>query len=193
MLDAYKLAFSQTPPTVLRRGLLPFTLGHAYLLDAGENSFAIDSKKPVELFDLFPAVHLCSIGFREGVQFLAGTVDASEWAEACKADGLDLAQEAVNFRDYINASLTIPKRKTSGQPSKCRAPWQLQLAAGLCDGGPLTMDAWTAAMDTPLSEAFVMLAARQAFQGDESLIGEDDASVLDFVKSQPGFEPVKVQ
>lgn len=189
MLEAYRLAFSQTPPTVLRRGLLPFTLGHAYLLDAGENSFAIDSDKPPQLLDLFPAVYLCTIGFRDGIRFLAGTVDATEWAEACKE--LDMAQEAATFRAYVRESLTIPKRKTSGKPSKCRAPWQLQLAAGLCDGGPLTRDAWTAAMDTPLSEAFVMLAARQAFQGDESLIGEEEAGILDFVKSQPGFEPVR--
>lgn len=189
MLEAYKQAFEQTPTTVLRRGLLPFTLGHAFLLDAGENSFAVDSEKPPALEDLFPAVHLCTLGFRDGIRFLAGEVDASEWAEACK--DLDMVAEASTFRAYVRASLTIPKRKQSGPGGKCRAPWQLQLAAGLCDGGPLTTANFNAAMDTPLSEAFIMLAARQAFQGDESLIGEEESNILEFVKSQPGFEPVK--
>ena len=189
MLDAYRLAFSQTPPTVLRRGLLPFTLGHAYLLEAGENSFAIDSDKPLRLDDLFPAVHLCTLGFRDGIRFLAGTVDATEWADACR--DLDMAQEAATFRDYIHGSLTVPKRKTSGKPSKCRATWTLQLAAGLCEGGPLTQDAWTAAMDTPLSEAFVMLAARQAFQGDDSLVGEEEAERIASMRADPNFEPAR--
>jgi hypothetical protein len=170
---------------------LPFTLGHSYLLDAGENSFAIDSAKPLQLEDLFPAVHLCTLGFRDGIRFLSGTVDATEWAEACK--GLDMAQEAATFRAYVDSSLTIPKRKTSGKPSKCRAPWQLQLAAGLCDGGPLTRDAWTSAMDTPLSEAFVMLAARQAFQGDESLVGEEEAERIAAMRADPNFEPARIQ
>jgi hypothetical protein len=189
MLPAYKAAFEQTPPTVLRRGLLPFTLGHAFLLDAGENSFAVDSEKPPVLEDLFPAVTLCTMGFREGIRFLLGTAEDAGWGASCA--GLDMVAEATAFRAYVRASLTIPKRKQTGPGSKCRAPWQLQLAAGLCDGGPLTTAAFNAAMDTPLSEAFIMLAARQAFQGDESLIGEDESNILEFVKSQPGFKPVK--
>lgn len=189
MLSVYKAAFEQMPPTVLRRGLLPFTLGHAFLLDAGENSFALDSGKPPELNDLYPAVHLCTLDFRAGIRFLAGTVDASEWAESCKE--LDLVQEAVTFRNYMAGSLTIPKRKQAGPSHKCRVPWQLQIAAGLCDGGPLSVAAFDTAMNTPLSEAFIFLAARQAFQGDETLIGEEESKILDFVKAQPDFEPVK--
>ena len=59
------------------------------------------------------------------------------------------------------------------------------------DGGPLTQDAWTAAMDTPLSEAFVMLAARQAFQGDDSLVGEEEAERIASMRADPNFEPAR--
>lgn len=172
MLDVYVQAFTVTQPTVLRRRLRPFSLGHAYLLEAGGNGYAVGGNGG-SIDDLSLAVHVCTLGFRDGLRFIqtGEGLDAAAWADECA--GLDLTEEARKFADYQSAALSMPERWRSSSES-CRIPWQLQVLAGLIGEGSYDPTLVDRIMDQPLGESLILLTARQAWNGDKSIVSEDE-------------------
>ena len=180
MLPVYIEAFTLTPPEILHRRLFPFSIGHAFLLEAAGSGYSLDGQGG-DIGELAIAVEVCTRNFRDGLAFLTtgAAINADEWAATCA--GLDFAAEAARFRNYQGACLTIPKRWEKGKRGACRVPWQLQLVAGLA--GEAALDRATVArlMDSPLSESFVLLTARQAWNGDESIFSEEDQRGLEIL------------
>lgn len=180
MLDCYASSFTIAPPVILGRRLLPFSIGHSYLLEAAGNGYALDGDGG-DVGSLAVAVLVCSSGFKDGLKILQGfTPIENDWIESCA--GLDLAEEARRFREYTTAALTAPKRwqRDGGQPVKC--PWQLAMLASMLGDGVATPANVEAIFDMPLSWAFSINAARQAWQGDQSLWTEDDEKGIEILK-----------
>lgn len=192
MLPVFINAFSAKPPIVLKKQLRPLTVGHAFLLAAGGNTFAPDSPGPRTLDDFYAAVLICSNGFRDGIAAIhsAAGMDFTEWGRDC--EGLDVAEEIRKFSDYILTYSDIPKRRTTPDSKPYKCPWQLAVAANIVGTGPLTPDATDKAMDMPLSEAFAWSAVRGEIQnGDDTLLTEADFDALEQFRNMP--EPPNVK
>lgn len=183
MLPAFANAFLVRPPSVLGVRLLPFSLGHAYILDATESPFAMHGEKPVGLSDLCMAVQVCSRPFRDALEFcMTGAgVDAEVWATECA--GANLADETATFCRYLGSYHTLPKRWSKQGDKPARAPWMLQLAAAVMGDGALCGQAMEDALNMPLSEALILTAARAAYQGDESIMSETEAQAVEQLKA----------
>lgn len=182
MLEAFANAFLVAPPTVLGVRLRPFSIGHAYILEATESPFFRIGDKPPELWEFCVAVQVCSRTFRDALDFcLTGAgVDRDKWAESCA--GYDMAEEALKLARYMASYHTSPEKwKTHGDKPP-RAPWMIQLAAAVVGHGPLCGQTLDDALNMPLSEALVLSAARSAYMGDESLITEEEKKSVELLK-----------
>jgi hypothetical protein len=181
MLAQYVQAFTGSPPEILHRRLIPFSVGHAYLLEAAGNGFA-PTANGGSIDDLVVAVQVCTRSFRDAVRFLQGVefFDADAWAKECADCSLEF--EAEKFRAYTDAALTIPPRWKKKEQGQCRAPWPLQILAGLAGEAAMTRATVDDLMNTPLAEAFALLAARQSWQGDDSLMTEEEIDAIAMLK-----------
>jgi len=181
MLAQYVQAFYNRPPVVLNRQLRAYALGHDFLLDASGNPFAIGGEAVT--MEHFPvAVHVCTLSFREAVEFARNpaSLDVDKWAEECA--GLDMRQEAERFTEYLTQGRTVPPRKISQGSQPHRVPWQLVVASAICGSGPMTPNRMAEIMDMPVAEALVWNAARRESLGDDSAASEEEWQIVQMGK-----------
>lgn len=120
-------AMCRPPPRVLGRQLLPFSLGHLFLLRGLNSPYAIGG---VPLFsDFVPAVFICSNNWADNVRTLmAGNVpgkDIIKWGRTQRK--ADLAQAQGIFRDYLAAAFTAPEAIETKGGHETGAPFELHL------------------------------------------------------------------
>ena len=186
MLPVYAAAFlPPSPPTILGVRLRPFSLGHAFILDAAGNGYAPGVDGDGSVGELLVALRVCSLDWTAAREFCREGMDpeaVKAWADACNAESLTSAAGAL--RSHVVGSLTIPKRwKKDGAESKARVPWPLQCLAALLDGGPMTPANVEAAWNTHVGEAFCLIAGRGAYQGDDSIMSEEDEKAREILLS----------
>ena len=184
MLPVYAAAFlPPAPPTILGVRLRLFSLGHAFILEAASNGYAPGVEGDGSVGELLIALRVCSLDWTGAREFCRAGMEpeaVKEWADDCNAESLTTASTAL--RAHVVASLQIPRRwKKEGAEGKARVPWPLQCLSALLDGGPMTPANVEAAWNTPVGEAFCLIAGRGAYQGDDSIMSEEDEKAREYL------------
>ncbi len=179
MLDCYKNAWLVEPPEVLKRQLLPFSIGHAYLLEAFDSPLMTGGVPGMD--DLVFGVWVCARPFGRGVEELRDVdrvlKECMKWGRKCR--GHDLSDELTVFTGYMRAYFDCPERWQKGNTqTQPRVQWQFALVWAL-SGGRLDVGTHTDLWDLPVGLALSYNAARITAGGDDSVVGEDVADLID--------------
>lgn len=174
MGSPYTAAFCPPAPEVLRRRLLPLSLGHCVLLEAVGSPFVRAGGARVKPGDLALAVFICSHpskATREAHYTPDKFALDIQWGLDCK--GLDFVAEKKAFEEYLESSLKMPE---IWQESGSKAPvaaWQFSVVAALMKGGLGREEAW----DMPVAEALALYAAMLEREGAE-LVSPEEAAIM---------------
>ena len=171
-----------TPPRVLGRQLLPFSLGHSLTLESISSPVLRDGECLPG--DLAVAVWVCS---RKAARLLRNFNPAvvleefKAWGRA--TDAVTCAAELETFRAYLRAYIVTPARwDAEGPRRELRAPWQYTIVNALrqhlhCSD--------VAAWDTPVIKALADYATLGEALGDESLMTEQERAEIEALRQSP--------
>lgn len=166
--EAYTLATLAEPPELLGRKLLPFTLGHADLLQVFESPFLVggDWSHKETIFALW----ICTRSRADALaQLRSGDCTREMRVWGGEVVGYDVAEVSRALDAYISEFMAAPPRWDAKKKDPVRAPWPRQMMAALRLHFKCSADeAW----NTPCHEAFCQIASVGALHGDESLMDE---------------------
>ncbi len=173
MLDKWAKAMlleGHTRPVVLCRALLPYSLGHSFILRASGSPYTRRAVPHRE--DLIAAVWICSHTWeqlRGGAVWTSVRESVFRWGRAVRK--ADFARENDAFGDYIEAYLDRPRRWPNPADSQheIRAPWEMHAVHVLLEIGVARDE--DAAWNTPVCRACawsdVRAEARSLASGQE--------------------------
>lgn len=178
MHDAYRCAVMAECPMVLGRRLLPFSLWHAFALEAFDSPYA-NGTAPNHA-DVVLAAWICSRGFEDAQDCLR--TKREEMLAECKAWGA-----AVGIDDVRNAASAIaqyiadhvkspPKIQTAG--SELSIPWPLAYFWKLSNG-KLDRETVVQTWDMPVPWAVAYVSASAIAAGDDTFMTEEVAAALE--------------
>ncbi|MEN6360042.1 MAG: hypothetical protein ABFD59_08300 [Smithella sp.] len=168
MQQVFKVAICQPESVVLRRRLLPLSLGHIYALMVYDSPYISGEKKT--LIDLAFAVGICARSFEDIISWLSSKTllrDCKQWGQSCRK--LNFAAEEVEFESYLNSHCIVPDRWKSEKSDPVLHPWPLIIAVSLF---PLVGE--SRAWNMPLPLAMSYWSAQEEINGDKSLKSEHD-------------------
>jgi hypothetical protein len=179
--QAFFDAMCQERPTVLKRRLLPFSIGHCFLLRALNSPYVCGGIRRAQ--DCILGVFICSRDWETNQRDLVhGEMDvktAMGWGKETRDD--DIRADILAFGDYIGAGFRMPKTYEFKGKHEAAAPFELHLRYIMASsfGVPLAQT-W----DIPLAEASALhevRVERQRLQeGQESqLISDRTAALLE--------------
>ena len=171
-----------TPPRVLGRQLLPFSLGHSLTLES-INSPVLGSG-PVQPGDLAIAVWVCSRRATELVRKFDPAAISAEFARwGRRTPPVVCETDLVLFRAYLAAFIAAPARwDAEGPRREMKAPWQYTIAAALRQHLKCTFDeAW----NTPVNRALADYAVLGEALGDESLMTDQERAEVEAINHKP--------
>jgi len=187
MQQAYINAFLKVCPKIYGRQLLPFSLGHCFLLDMLESPFIHGGK--IVLDDLVLASFICSKSFEENIYLLENqnqfAVMVAEWGRL-GADNIssekqpkpfEYQRELEIFQAYIGFYSVFPRRTPETITAEQRIPWQVKLAWKL-----LGKFSEKEIYDMPLPKAITYYTACidwEILGGDKSLLSEGAIEFLE--------------
>jgi len=179
MLPLFKSAVFCPVWRCLGVDLKPLSLGHAWILEAGDNAFF--AGRDILTEDVLMGVRICARTFeenREAFRYPQAEIEAARaWMESNKDS--DLSAEADIFGQYV-AQHTICAERWQGKDDKRpKHPWPLLVGVALLRCG--VADPWN--MDLPL--ALSLWSASRELDGDESLVSEDEAAVIAQSNQEP--------
>lgn len=173
MQDAYSAMVLAEPPTVLGRRLVPFSLGHAHILEAVGSPFL--GNGGASLSDLIVAALICS---RPAFSMERFTITLGpELEKECTAWGkkqrnADFDGDARKFAEYVSAHTHAPRRWGAGG-STLRIPWTLALYWRV-SGGVVSAEMERHVWNMPVPFAVAYASAASATAGDDSLMSDDE-------------------
>lgn len=183
MDSAYRAALLSRPSEALGRRLLPFSLGHSYLLEALGSPLVCGGG--VSEDDIVVAAWVCSRTYQDALS----SIRRMDMEPACRAWGeavgasVDWESEGEAIADHMSKYAVAPRRWQSEKSKGPRAPWQLSVAtAMMMHAGVPEQEAW----DKPLSESLCMYAAIGDHLGDEGLMTDSEAAVAERVEATHG-------
>lgn len=179
MQQFYADAFLSKPPIVFGRQLLPFTLGHWFLLLACNSPFVVGGK--IKFSDLIFATWACSQpsgmphgdGMRSQILDNTFKTECEKWGQSFKNIGYTVHEEAL--REYFKVYMQFPPRGEycdgDGEQKRrcCRVPyplafvWRIAPVIGI-------KEAW----NIPSTQALAYHAAACDSDGDKTLISEEE-------------------
>ena len=177
MHSAYQKAFVLGPHRVMGFNLLPFSIGHAYLLDVLDCPW----ERPGEmtLADLAIAVRICAKDWAGGRRLIFRGGKGRWGLRALPSLLRGWPREALKFAEYVNECCEVPGRweQSSGGSfeNKLRMPWQLGIFRRL--SAALPPSCWAEIWDLPICTAFVVDAAANVT--DSSLMSEEEEAVIE--------------
>lgn len=176
MQEVFVNALYHEEPVVLRRRLLPLSLGHIYILLAVDSPYVLGGE--CSLFDLAFAVGVCTRTWEAGQEWLRSPrvfKDAEKWGGKCR--GMDMEAENKTFAAYMDDYTKMPERwepKSDGKGSNsAQHPWPLIIATKLKDSVGESR-AWN--MCLPMALAYWSAAAE--LMGDKSLVSDADYEAI---------------
>ena len=179
MSDVFFQALMLQPPRVLGTRLLPFCLGHEYILRRLGNRFVVGGDLP-GFDDLLAGLWVCSHSFEECGRFLFGDAPAfpgtRRLRRRLRRDGFDAAFDA--FEVYLADYNAAPERWAAAKPGTkvFKGPWELHIVRVLCDHYGCSLSAaWN--MGVGMALAYYDIFGESL--GDDSLVGERDAALND--------------
>lgn len=178
MQDAYAATVLAETPVVLGKRLVPFSLGHAHILEAIGSP--IMQGGDVSLSDLVIAVVICHRPAFGPDRFTIVLGDKLE--RECKRWGrqqasANFADELDAFRDYIRSHTNAPRRWNKGE-SAMRIPWTLALFHSITSGR-INEASERFAWNMPLPFAIAYNAAKMAAAGDDSLVSDEEINAAE--------------
>jgi len=187
MLPCYALAFLGEPPTVMGRGLLPYSIGHDFLLDAIGNPVSAGKNYTVPDAALFAMI--CSMNFADGVAFLRDAPDAESRMRRFgeRSTRFDWTSECQKIQDYHKSAYdAIPPRWQKDRESAVlRVPLPLAFFQILRGSAAITPALEAQLWDTPFSKAAIYAAAAGWAKGDDTLMTERDVELIDRLQDLP--------
>ena len=172
MDEAFARAFYVPAFTAFGRKLLPYSLAHSFALSTLGCNAAETSEAAPTVGDLGLAAYVCSLPPDE-CRKLTAPPDLGAWL--LDLGQIDIDAEVESMCEYFAHFRAIPARWQSANTESPRAPWQWIAVARLCALGMTPAAAW----GVTVSEAFAMLAAEDAYNGDKSLMTENERAIME--------------
>lgn len=180
MLTEFQQAVLAEPPILLKRQLLPFSIGHYFLLDALNSPF-IESGQ-VTLADCLLLIGVCSRNFMDAVAFVQSLSDPTtkqlfaSWGTDCGV--VNVAELAKTIELYLKHFGSAPDFWEEDDSKPARLPLCLVLTTALMGKLHFNHDA---AWNFPLGQA-IWYAVATAEDAGERVVTDDEASLLEKAK-----------
>lgn len=178
VFQPYAQALIRFTPKIYGKRLRPLQIGHLAALECVGNPLAVGGD--VEAADVMQAVWLCAMPAHKALAAIdnARTQNRLLWFSSFNRSK-DHAEAKEELLAYWGYYVTSPKRWKDGNAHELRAPvsWLLywRLAGKRMPAGKEARDLW----NTPVNAACCWVAVSHATEGDESLISEDEAEVME--------------
>jgi hypothetical protein len=177
-LDSWFQAQIVCPPIICGVQLLPFSIGHEYILRRLDNPYLVGGPRTRE--SLLECIQICSRNMAKNRTWFAeigtrwGTIKLAWWAFRLRKLNLTIAGESFcqYMMDYVECpDHWDPASDVSGGGKGSCAPWEYHLHRIMCEVYHYTADeAW----DVPLARARCYFDAWAESNGDKSLVSEHE-------------------
>jgi hypothetical protein len=182
MQAAYLNALFLSPPVILGRQLLPYSLAHIAFLRSIESPFY--TGKPAAINDLVVAAFVCSHAWP--FPFLSQDPEAlgracAEWGESLGP--VDFQSNLAAFWRYIREYSAMPLRGTPPDADEIiqeYVPWMFTIAFFLMNDLRCSeVEAW----NKPVGRAFTYATVKAVLRGDNTLVSEEEISIKEMLAS----------
>lgn len=176
MSDFAKILAETGPlaPTVLGVRLVPYTVGHAIVLQRLRSPYVLGGE--ITPNDLVEAVLVCSQPPLESIKSIKSVWrDVVLWLWGKRIARLDLLEESQKFQLWLNEQSTAPEvlMESGKQPKKPAMPWPERVLVG-CIGIGIDADY---AIKLPIGDAERLILAHAEMHGQAEL-WDDNAEAI---------------
>jgi len=178
VFQPYAQALIRFTPRIYGKRLKPLQIGHLAALECVGNPLAVGGV--AETADILQAVWLCSMPAHKALAAIddARTERKLFWFASLNKTH-DHAEARAEMLAYWGYYVTSPKRWKDGKTHELRAPVSWLMFWRLA-GKRLPADKEARAIwNTPVNEACCWIAVGHATEGDDSLVSEDEAEVIE--------------
>lgn len=178
MLTHYKSTQLYVLPEILGFKLVPFTIGHHFLLNALDSPLVKGGLTNEESLHLF--AFICSRSAETAKTEISNDVYITQkLGLPAEFWEFDLKEETDKANAYIEWFSSTPPRQPSSSKSAVKVPWELWLVAVLSKNlSTPVSEVW----DWPLNMCFSYKAALDNINGDTDLMDEKDIETRDKIE-----------